>query len=77
MTTRHSCVFATFVLCCLALLAVPSVASAQVSNGTPEARAEVARGEKALEAKQVDEAIAAYRHAVDLDPLFLLSLIHI
>lgn len=48
-----------------------SPALAQPSPGTPEARAEVERGKKALERKQASEAIAAFRHAVELDPRFL------
>ncbi len=51
-------------------LVIPGASFAQVSDGTPAARAEFARGQEAVKQKQNDVALAAFRKAVEIDPSF-------
>ena len=50
------------------LLVAPALAPAQESKGTPAARAEIARGKTAMEAKDYAAARIAFARAVELEP---------
>lgn len=52
------------------LLAAPPTALAQESMGTPAAKAAFARGEEAFKAKKYQEAVEAYRAAIEADPAY-------
>jgi Tfp pilus assembly protein PilF len=64
----------TYVVILIVLAALcagmPRVGFAQVSKGTPAARAEFERGQAAVTQKQNDVALAAFRKAIEIDPTF-------
>jgi tetratricopeptide (TPR) repeat protein len=49
---------------------MPRVGFAQASKGTPAARAQFERGQAAAKQKHTDEALAAFRKAIEIDPAF-------